>query len=86
MMSMELKFFTDIIDKIKIGKTGYAYIVDKNGLYITHPVKENILKVNISQIKGMEAVAKLIGQGKSGIAEYDTGGHPESGRRCLRYQ
>ena len=55
---MELKYLTDIIDKIKIGKAGYAYMVDKNGLSIHHPVKENILKVNISQVKGMEAVGK----------------------------
>ncbi|MCK9392240.1 MAG: methyl-accepting chemotaxis protein [Syntrophales bacterium] len=72
--AMELKYLTDIIDKIKIGKTGYAYIVDKNNLYVTHPVKENILKVNISQVKGMEAVAKMTEQNKSGIVEYELDG------------
>jgi methyl-accepting chemotaxis protein len=74
MISLELKYLTNIIDKIKIGKTGYAYIVDKNGLYVHHPVKENILKVNISQVKGMEAIAKLIGEGKAGIGEYELEG------------
>ena len=57
MMSLELKYFSDIFDKMKIGKAGYAYIVDKNGFYITHPVKDKILKENIFQIKGMEAVS-----------------------------
>ena len=74
MIAMELKYLTDIIDKIKIGRAGFAYIVDKNGLYVTHPVKENILKVNISQIKGMEAVAKLTSQNKSGVTEYEIDG------------
>jgi methyl-accepting chemotaxis protein len=69
-MSLELKFFSDIFDKMKIGKTGFAYIVDKNGFYITHPAKEKILKENISQIRGMEAVSELVKQGKSGITEY----------------
>jgi methyl-accepting chemotaxis protein len=70
LMSLELKFFSDIFDKMKIGKTGFAYIVDKNGSYITHPVKDKILKENISQIKGLEAVAELVKQGKSGMTEY----------------
>jgi methyl-accepting chemotaxis protein len=69
-MSLELKFFSDIFDNMKIGKAGYAFIVDKNGLHITHPVKDKILKENISQIKGMEAVAELVKQGKPGIMEY----------------
>ncbi len=73
-IAMELKFLTDIIEKIKIGKTGYVYIVDKNDLYVYHPVKENILKVNISQVKGMEPVASMTGQVKSGFAEYELEG------------
>jgi methyl-accepting chemotaxis protein len=70
MMAFELKFFSDIFDKMKIGKAGYAYIVDKNGFYITHPVKDKILKENISQVKGMETVWELVKQGKEGITEY----------------
>jgi methyl-accepting chemotaxis protein len=74
MLSLELKFFSDIIDKMKIGKAGFAYIVDKNGFYITHPVKDKILKENIFQIKGMESVSELVKQGKSGIMEYTLDG------------
>jgi methyl-accepting chemotaxis protein len=76
-MSAELNYLTDIIDKIKIGKAGYASLVDKNGLSIHHPVKENILKVSLSQVKGMEAVARLIAEGKPGIAECEYKGVPK---------
>lgn len=73
-MAMELKTFANILDKIKIGKTGLAYIIEKTGLYVIHPVKENILKVNIFQIKGMETVTQLIGMGKTGVTEYELDG------------
>jgi methyl-accepting chemotaxis protein len=76
-MSAELNYLTDIIDKIKIGKAGYASLVDKNGLSIHHPVKENILKVSLSQVKEMEAVARLIAEGKPGIAECEYRGVPK---------
>ena len=70
-MAMELKFFSDILDNVKIGKTGYAYIVDQKGIYVHYPVKENILKININDIKGLAPLAKITAQGKSGIAEYE---------------
>ncbi|HBB18137.1 MAG TPA: methyl-accepting chemotaxis protein [Syntrophus sp. (in: bacteria)] len=78
-MAIDIKFLTDIINEIRVGKSGYAYLVDKNGLYIAHPVKENILKVNVSQLKGGESIAKLIKEGKTGIAEYELEGVEKAG-------
>ena len=77
MMAMEIKFLTDIVDNIKVGKLGYAFLVDKSGLYITHPVKEKILKENISKIKGMETLVAESGGGKSGVVEYILEGIPK---------
>jgi methyl-accepting chemotaxis protein len=68
-MAVELKYLTDIIDKMKIGKTGYPYLLDKNGFFVTHPVKEDILKVNVRQIKGMESVVSLMSERKPGLTE-----------------
>ena len=73
-MAIELKFFSDILEKVKIGKTGYAYIIDQKGIYVHHPVKENILKVNISETKGAETISQMIGKGKSGVTEYEREG------------
>jgi methyl-accepting chemotaxis protein len=67
---MEIKYLTDIIDAVKIGKTGYAVIAQKNGIMIAHPVTENILKEDISKVAGMEPLAKMVSQGESGIVEY----------------
>jgi len=45
-VGMELKYFTDIFDMLKVGKGGYAAIIDRSGLSIYNPArKEGILKV-----------------------------------------
>ncbi|WP_410514917.1 methyl-accepting chemotaxis protein [Paenibacillus sp. BR2-3] len=33
--------------KVKVGETGYAYMIDRKGLIVSHPVKEKILKDNL---------------------------------------
>ena len=76
-MVMEIKFLTDNVDEIKASKSGYAYLVDKSGFYITHPVKEKILKENVSKIKGMETLVEKSGGGKSGVVEYILEGIPK---------
>ncbi len=53
------------IEKIRIGKTGYAYIVDSSGNAIVHPQKERLLE-NFSD---NPAVSGLLNQ-KDGIVEF----------------
>lgn len=38
---------TSFIDEIKAGETGYGYLVNKDGIAIAHPKKDNILHLNI---------------------------------------
>ncbi|WP_307586505.1 methyl-accepting chemotaxis protein [Paenibacillus wynnii] len=33
--------------KIKVGETGYAYMIDRQGLIVSHPVKDKILKESL---------------------------------------
>jgi methyl-accepting chemotaxis protein len=70
-VGMELKYFTDIFDMLKVGKGGYAAIIDRSGLSIYNPARrEGILKVNIRQNKGMEAFAEQVNRQRKGIGEY----------------
>lgn len=48
--SVYVDLFTKHLDKIKIGKTGYAYLVDSTGMVLAHPVKENITKPTQSSV------------------------------------
>lgn len=40
-------FNSNFIDPIKIGESGYAYIVDQDGYFLAHPNKDNILSTSI---------------------------------------
>ncbi|SNR62938.1 methyl-accepting chemotaxis sensory transducer with Cache sensor [Humidesulfovibrio mexicanus] len=43
------KFSENMVDPVKVGQSGYAYMVSDTGLVFSHPDKETILKVNISE-------------------------------------
>jgi len=63
-------FTDDMIVPVKVGQTGYAYMVDKTGLIFSHPDKERILKQNISE---QDWGKKVLSQGK-GVISYDSQG------------
>jgi signal transduction histidine kinase len=46
---VDVNNFNDLfVNSIKIGKTGYVYIFDSEGVTIAHPEKRNILDLNVS--------------------------------------
>ena len=56
---------------VELGKTGYPFLVNKDGVILVHPVDKHVLNLNISNLKGMESIAKNMVAGKSGIEEYE---------------
>jgi methyl-accepting chemotaxis protein len=67
---LKMDFLNEKIASLKIGKTGYPFIVDKTGLVIAHPKKEFILELNLTKQEGMkEFVSRMLG-GKSGVDDY----------------
>lgn len=54
----------------KIGKTGYAFMVDSNALIIAHPRKELILELNLKNLKGMEEIASAMLAHRKGVENY----------------
>ena len=51
---LKVDFLVDKIAATKIGTTGYAWMVNKNGLTIAHPKKEYILELNLRDDTGGE--------------------------------
>lgn len=53
-VTIDIKVFSNVIGKIKIGENGYAFVIDKNGYIIAHPDKELIKNRENYILKGAE--------------------------------
>ena len=67
---VRLKALSDKITGIKIGETGYPYLVNEKGVLIAHPNPDLILELDIHNLNGMDSIlAKMLAH-KSGVEEY----------------
>ncbi|ASJ02870.1 chemotaxis protein [Thermococcus profundus] len=55
---------TKAIDKVKIGQSGYAYVVGQDGTIYMHPNHDYIMKLNVFKESSLKAVADIIRSGK----------------------
>jgi methyl-accepting chemotaxis protein len=77
LVAFEIKMATlsAISSSIKLGETGYGWIVDQRGIVIAHPTKEAILTLNTLDgdkdgYKGLDAMGKLMLAQESGETRY----------------
>ncbi len=71
----KLDKLSEIATGIKIGKTGYGFIVDSDGLAIAHPTAEAVMKLNVVEgdkegFKGLSALGKRMVAEQSGSGIY----------------
>ncbi|ASJ16094.1 chemotaxis protein [Thermococcus chitonophagus] len=60
------------IKESKVGKTGYAFILNKDGLTIVHPNEEYIMKLNVNDYPQLKPIADFLKSGKEeGIITYE---------------
>ncbi|MBC2582322.1 EAL domain-containing protein [Clostridium sp. DJ247] len=70
--SIHAEYFENFTSKVKIGSTGYAYIVDNEGLVLAHPNKNKIGKpVENSKIKDVAKNASNLGKLNIHLGEND---------------
>lgn len=55
---ISVRYLWDLVDNIKIGKTGHAYIVDSSGAVIAHPQRDLILKH--ANLQRVSIIGKLL--------------------------
>ena len=57
---LKVDYLIDAVTKVKVGKSGYAGMVDQHGITIAHPNRELILKLDLKSVQGMEKITKAI--------------------------
>ncbi|MFH1305097.1 MAG: SpoIIE family protein phosphatase [Candidatus Omnitrophota bacterium] len=86
---VSLAWLEKIVASIKIGKTGYGFLVSKTGRIVTHPRQELIMKETIFSLASLRRDARFgeIGQdmiaGKTGFVSFED---TATGRKlCIAY-
>ena len=67
---IKLDALSDQITQVKLGKTGYPFMIDGNGVAIAHPVKDFIFDVNITQLEGMERISSRMLAQETDVENY----------------
>jgi len=63
-------FLSEKIQSVKVGETGFPWMVDKSGLVISHPKKDYILELNITTLDGLKEISgKMLGR-QAGVEAY----------------
>lgn len=68
-MDILLDTITQVVNSEKIGETGYAFMMDANGLFLAHP-DSKLLNTKISDIQGLEELSKKVLTSDSGYEKY----------------
>ncbi|MDW7652261.1 MAG: methyl-accepting chemotaxis protein [Bacillota bacterium] len=60
------------VQNLRVGESGYAWMVDREGLVVSHPNQEHILQTNLAQNENQQlaSIAQSMGQGDSGYGFY----------------
>jgi PAS domain S-box-containing protein len=67
---VKVDFLIRLISSIDIGRTGYAFMLDREGVVIAHPDKEKILHSEIYEDPSFEEIVNEIKHHSTGASEY----------------
>lgn len=67
---LKLDSFDPLVSEFRSGSTGYAFMVDGDGLILNHPNHDFILDLNVQDLNGLEAFSKALLQGSNGAERY----------------
>ncbi len=76
--SIKTQAIAELINEVKVGNSGYAYLIDRNGNCVAHPNPDYILKLNQFELgEEMAAIGEKMIAMETGIDEYMWEGQPK---------
>jgi len=69
-LTLEIDFLCRKIAGTKVGKTGYAVLIDDTGTVVAHPNPDLVLSLDIKTVDGMKAITSRMLAGESGVESY----------------
>ena len=67
---VKIDYLSEKVAGAKLGRSGYAFVLDRNGTVLVHPDKQHILKTDFSKLPGMERLAESALSGEAGEQDY----------------
>ena len=70
MAVLRIDFLMNRIESVKVGKTGYPFVVNGDGLTVAHPESKYILELNLTTVEGMQGIIEKMLAQETGVASY----------------
>ncbi len=91
-VDVSLEFLTRMMSSVKILETGYAFLISRNGVIITHPNKKYVMNQSIftiaseNQQPGMREVGRNMVRGESNFTSADFKSKYHPGKLWINYK
>ncbi len=76
-LSIKAQSLTDMVSTVTVGKTGYGWMINNQGLIIAHPNEDLIFDLDLTTLEGMEEISRAMMAGRAGVEEYVFRGTPK---------
>ena len=67
---LKMDFFMDRILSVKLGESGYPFVIAADGITLAHPNRDFILELDVHTLEGMETLVERMTAGEQGVEEY----------------
>jgi phosphoserine phosphatase RsbU/P len=87
-VDISLDYLRDIVSSIKILKSGYGFLISKNGTFVTHPIKEYIMNETIFSVAeerndpSLRETGRMMIKGQAGFSTHSVKS-AVTGKSCI---